>query len=531
MNSIEKHSKTLPTLHSEDASLHQAQKLLQTWKDGTLVLPNEPTGASDSFSRHLSKLYGLPLEACHLISNAVTNAAVGSRVCLMGPGTISTAPAVNTLLISEGGTRLQLAIEDAFQALRPHALRMAIAKQTLTDKSVDSVKQQAANLLARSDKALSSAAKTRSSDKPNPQPLEFNWSDPNWATSLNGSDPQKEKDEQEACKLEQEAATLKAEATKVISAYHFQDKPGFLVEGPLPEELIATHDLCADGTIFNLDIDANTWMSLARLSSAKSRVVGSRFNAAWRASTVARNGEILPASTISSLSRMSSDDFMGFWTNPRIEENRLKSIILPANTDFAGSFHKEECQETGQIIQFYEGSVKLLLQRLEGKPPENIVLSREAQEVFLSFVGDIEDASSSHPGIRDLLKSAGSTALRQSLLLHLGNGGAKALTCETMKRACHLTAWCVCGTAQMLETQRKQRQNRPSDFDEEVWVIVGKVRKKGPLSRRELYRTFHDQASSRHQPIIEKALSRGLLRETEDGSLYAPDDCESIDAK
>ncbi|MEM6914916.1 MAG: hypothetical protein AAF491_00015 [Verrucomicrobiota bacterium] len=507
--------------------MHQAHELLQTWKDGTLVLPDEPNGASDAFSRHLSKLYGLPLEACHLVSNAVTNAAVGSRVCLMGPGTVSTAPALNTLLISEGGTRLQLAIEDAFQALRPHALRMAIAKQTLTGKSVDGVKQQAADLLAKSDKALSSAAKTRSSDDQSLQPSEFNWFDPNWATTVSGGGSQKEKAEQEARNLEQEAATLKAEATKVISAYHFHDKPGFLVQGPLPEELVETHDLCADGTIFNLDVDANTWMSLARLSPAKSRIVGSRFNAAWRASTVARKGEILPASTISSLSRMSSDDFMGFWTNPRIEENRLKSIILPAYTNFAGSFHKEECHETDQILQFYESSVKLLFQRIKGKPPETIVLSREAHEVFLSFVGDIEDASSSHPGIRDLLKSAGSSALRQSLLLHLGNEGAKALTGETMKRACHLTAWCVCGTAQMLETQRRQRQNRPSDFDEEVWVIVGKVRKKGPLSRRELYRTFHDQASSRHQPIIEKALSRGLLRETEDGCLFVPDDCET----
>ncbi|MCB1205935.1 MAG: hypothetical protein KDN18_16860 [Verrucomicrobiae bacterium] len=527
MNAIQKFPKATPAIPSEDTSSSKAQELLLSWTDGTLANLGEGAGALDAFSRHLSQLYQLPLEACHLISIAVTNAAVGPGVCLAGPGFNSTVPALNTILISERGTKLQLAIEDAFYAIRPYANRLAIVSQTLTEKSVDSVKQRASDLLAQAELALSRAAKTRSPDNPNLKSSDSDWCDPNWKPRRMGDETQEEKNEREASDLERKAAALREEATKVISGYHFHDKPGFFVEGVLPEELIASHDLCADGSIFNLDIDANTWMSMARLSPAKSRTVGSRFNAAWRASTVARKGEILPASTISSLSRMSFHDFTGFWTHPRIEENRLRSIILPANADFAGTFPDHTCTENGKILQFYERSRKLLFQRIEGKKREDIRLSEEAADLFLSFVDEIENALASHPGIRELLQSAGSMTLRQSLLLHLGNGGGKILTFDTMKHACHLTAWSVCGTAGMLENNQYRKQGGQSDSDHDVWVMVAKVKQKGPLSRRELCRTFHDQASSRHLPVIEKALSKGLLLEADDGSLYAPENSGS----
>lgn len=527
MNPIQKFPESSPALPSEDTSSSKAQELLLSRTDGTLANLGEGAGAIDAFSRHLSQFYQLPLEAGHLISIAVTNAAVGPGVCLAGPGFNSTVPALNIILISERGTKLQLAIEDAFHAIRPYANRLAIASQTLTEKSVDSVKQRASDLLAQADLALSRAAKTRSPENPNLKPSNSEWFDPNWAAKVSGGETQEEKNEREAADLERKAAALREEATKVISGYHFHDKPGFFVEGILPEELIASHDLCADGSIFNLDIDANTWMSMARLSPTKSRIIGSRFGAAWRASTVAQKGEILPASTISSLSRMNAHDFTVFWTNPRIEENRIRSIILPANADFAGTFPDDTCTEKGKILQFYERSQKLLLQRIEGKKQEDVRLSKEAADIFLSFVDEIENASTLHSGIRELLQSAGSMALRQSLLLHLGNGGGKSLTPDTMKNACHLTAWSVCGTAQMLEYNQYRKQRGQSDLDHEVWVMVAKVKNNGPLSRRELFRTFHDQTSSRHLPIIEKALSKGLLRETDDGSLYAPENSDT----
>jgi len=523
MNSIQNISTVSPSLSPEGDFSAQAGAFLQTWTDGTLKIPEPEPNPLDAYSRYLSGYYKIPLEASYLISNSVINAAVAASIRLKGPGTNTTAAALNTMLVSESGARLQFAIEDAFHAIRPLANRMAVSRQTFTEKSAEDVKGRAAELLKQAGEMQSSAAKTRSPDNPNLKSSDSDWCGPKWAVESSGIVTQDEMNERDACDAERKATALRRDAAKIISGYHFHDKPGFFVEGVLPEELVASHDLCADGSIFNLDIDANTWMSMTGLSRAKSREISSRLNAAWRAATVAQKGEILPASTISSLSRMSSDDFLKFWANPRTRENRLQSIILPVNTDFAGTYLEDVSTKNEHILQFFERTTKLLLQRIEGRQQEDILLSREAKDMFLSFVGGIEGIANFQPQIRELLRPAGSMALRQSLLLHLGNGDSKQLSSQTMKRACHLTAWSICGTAHMLENNQAHRRPGTDDSDHEVWVMVAKVRKKGPLSRRDLFRTFHDQTSSLHLPIVEKALSKGLLRETDDGSLYAPD--------
>lgn len=55
--------------------------------------------------------------------------------------------------------------------------------------------------------------------------------------------------------------------------------------------------------------------------------------------------------------------------------------------------------------------------------------------------------------------------------------------------------------------------------DRAVEEMVGRIKSKGPLRRRELFRTYHDQRSKRHAPVLEQALALGLIQEN-DGLLF-----------
>jgi len=523
MNSTERSNTTPRELSPAQSFSKHSKDFLQKWTGDALAIPDAETNALDSYSRHLAGLYQISLETSYLISSAVINAAAGASIQLKGPGANTTVAALNTMLISQSSPRLRLAMEDSFQAVRPYANRMAVARQALTESRIEEVKQQGAELSKQFKELRLRAEKTRSPDNPNLKPSEIPGFDPQWLKDRFGTETQEEKNEKEAALLDQKSAQMLSEATKLFSSFHFNKKPGFFVEGILPEELIESHDLCADGSIFNLDIDATTWMSVARLSPAKSRETGSRLAAGWRASPIARKGEILPASTISSLSQVGSAEFPKFWANRRIEENRLRSILLPANVDFSGYSVKKLTTRGEEVRAFFERTLKILFARLEGRQQTNVSLSQEAEAIFLDFVLEIESIPACSPILREIVQSASSMALRLALLFHLGKGEASLLTPDTMKRACHIAAWCVSGTAHLLLSGMEQNAPGEDDLENEIWVVVAKVRKKGPLSRRELYRTFHDQSSSRHIPTVEKAISRGLLCENEDGSLSVPD--------
>lgn len=55
--------------------------------------------------------------------------------------------------------------------------------------------------------------------------------------------------------------------------------------------------------------------------------------------------------------------------------------------------------------------------------------------------------------------------------------------------------------------------------DEEVLAMVVRVRKKGRVTKRQLFRSYNNQDYARLTPVLESAISNGLLIEAEDGKV------------
>ncbi|MBA4150638.1 MAG: hypothetical protein H0X66_21200 [Verrucomicrobia bacterium] len=53
-------------------------------------------------------------------------------------------------------------------------------------------------------------------------------------------------------------------------------------------------------------------------------------------------------------------------------------------------------------------------------------------------------------------------------------------------------------------------------------IIITRIRRRGPIRRRELYRTFNRQQKAIHEPVIDRLLATGRLEEDKDGRLLLP---------
>lgn len=501
-------------LPAKSTSLKQSHgnHLVRKWASNSLFSLEGKNDLLAGYAHYLCNKYEIPLEAGYLISIGAVTAATGSARKL--EAFVTMAPALNITLVSDTTTGLRLAVEEAFQPLVRTARRVIADRRFLTPQMIKERKLALMEKYSEVHRLEDQYELERS-----PWVAKYGRNFESEHAKFFENNPQ------DFQKTGLDALKLRNETDRENVRLEFEERPGFLLEGISPTELVESQALSADRSVFNLDIYGNTWSALVAERPSVSRRIALELSMNWRGAPYLRNGEFVPSATISSLSVLGLPEFNRLWNCHGEADNLIRTILLVADAGFSASIAIPKAEIPADIQSRFSKLLLTLLNFRHSDRDVAVALSPEAQEVVLEFLSDVKLAEKQPQHYdRDVVRSVMFHALRFALILHLGANKteAKEVTAETMRRGCHLSLWCAAGALHILDQLHHSPVSGEDNIEQEVLIMAARVRQKGPLKKRELFRTFHDQRSSKHLPILEEALSRGVLVETDDGTLRLP---------
>ncbi len=489
--------------------------LVEKWEAFPLAECEQEDDILSDYANYLARQFRLPMESATLIACSAVIASAGSTRSLIGPGSVETPLSINLLLVGESTTMPHLAATEAFSSLTTLIRHYVWNRQHFTKETFAEDNHRITELLQKArgldTKAQDNRAEWR---KRSGDDYEETWRK---VFSGNPSD---------YMKYEKESAELRNEAFAMHAKLRLEQYPGVLVENALPEELLSNHKISADGTVFNLDLNGSTWSNLVSERPKKAREIAQRIASGWQKSAYISRSEFFPAAALSSLVLMDTARFTRVWQNSAITESGLRRMLLVTNLSAPGTPADRDREIPDNTKgRFYDLKLKLLHYR-DWKKNEIVPLSLDAQKVFFTFVKDVQQAEED-PNLRprEFLQSAAQHALRLALALHLGAGRTEEdeVSAETMRKACHLVVWSATSAKSIFDqVESATLQSCGDAVDEEVCAMVIRVRRKGKLTKRDLYRSYHDQRSVKLSPVLDKALNMGLLIEQDDGMLTLP---------
>ncbi|MEN8713508.1 MAG: DUF3987 domain-containing protein [Verrucomicrobiales bacterium] len=502
---------------NEIAPLNEAagEMLAINWATYPLAEREEKDDILAEYAHYLARQFKLPMESATLIACSAVIAAAGSTRSLQGPGTITTPLTLNLVQAGEAATMPYLAASETFQTLTVRVRKGFWARQHFEPGSFAEEEQRIGRLIEEA-KVLDRKAqddrnewKRRSGDDYEEQ----------WRTVFAANPPDFQQ-------YEEEANEKRKKAFNVTAQLRLERFPAILLEGASPDEFLEVHKITPDGSIFNLDLEGQTWSALASERPQKARDVARRFGAGWRRSPYVSAGDFYPAATISSLMLMETPRFSRVWNSRVVEEGGLRRTLLVSSVDIPGTEANPERGIPGDARSRFHMNLMQLLHFRDWTKDENVVLSPQAQKIFFQFARDIQKAETGPvPLPREILQSAAQNVLRLSLALHLGGRSEdEPVQAQIVRKACHLVVWSAFGAKTIFERAEPASFREVGDDEEAVLAMVVRVRRKGSLTRRELFRTYHDQRSARLMPVLEKALEMGVLVEQADGIVSVPDE-------
>lgn len=503
---------TITTTQKEPETTSLASK----WEPQSLSLRAGDDNALHSYASYLALQYKISMELATLIACSAVIAAAGCTRSLMGPGAIVTPAALNLVLVSDSNTAPHIAATDVFRTLIAQVNGFIRIRRNHTEEATREQTQEIGTLLQKAKELQSKAQQDRE-----------DWKrrcgegfEEAWAAHFKNSPPDFQKYEAEADNFRQKAFEAHAQ-------FRLEAAPAVLVQGFAPEELFEHHRISADGTVFNLDLQGVTLTSLASRRPSKVSEVSRLLMAGWQKTARVEKGEFIPAAGLSSLSLLEPARFSKVWLNETVRNSGLRKILMVIDPNSPGTRPSSTPDQLpGNHISKFHMLLQYLFFYRNIEKEEMVSLCREARKVFFRFLQDIESVESGKIRIpADLVHNAASHALRLALALHLGKNEevAEDVDAETMEKACYLAAWCAQSGGSVID-QIKAATGGVATGEEEVLAMVVRVRRKGKVSKRELFRSYHDQRSSKLLPILEKALELGLLEKDGSGLLHTPRD-------
>tara|TARA_R110002096_G_scaffold273422_1_gene467198 strand:- start:265 stop:1851 length:1587 start_codon:yes stop_codon:yes gene_type:complete len=147
-------------------------------------------------------------------------------------------------------------------------------------------------------------------------------------------------------------------------------------------------------------------------------------------------------------------------------------------------------------------------------------LSREAVELFQNFCSDLNEHCDGNPAIVRWIEHWPKVVLKLALAVHLssGLGVPTAIGADVMARAVGLLRGSgVEGLRTLSELGfllSEEEQRRGFEID----VLIAKIRMKGPVTRRDLVRSYSGMKTAVLESLVSDAMARGLVLEA-DGKL------------
>jgi hypothetical protein len=211
------------------------------------------------------------------------------------------------------------------------------------------------------------------------------------------------------------------------------------------------------------------------------------------------------------------DDLLAIHRDPLLgrPENLANFLIvdLDCESDAQAPTPEAQRQWTGHLV------ARLLPRRLSRKG-FHYVLEAQAIEEYDDFRTRASEQAGKEAGcISAHLRQLAGLSLRLALGYHLvmGMGEEREIALETYLRGRDLAT--KVSAAHVRNLRLLQDRIYHQDLEAHMEVVVTKVRIKGPMTKRGIARSFHDQDYDRHIPAIEEALDRGLLQLSEDNRL------------
>lgn len=125
----------------------------------------------------------------------------------------------------------------------------------------------------------------------------------------------------------------------------------------------------------------------------------------------------------------------------------------------------------------------------------------------------LDNASASVAGLAPLIARWPDLTMKLALLLQLVIAPRSVeISGETLAEALGLlVAVGGPGVCLLLGIEAAKAAGGLEGLEAEVEILVSKVRMKGPLTRRELCRSYHSQRSSILEPVLNAALEKGRI--------------------
>ena len=293
-----------------------------------------------------------------------------------------------------------------------------------------------------------------------------------------------------------------------------------LVEGGPLGALLLPGDLSIDGAVHNLSANGTI---VARLAAAPARLLadlGEVTARVWTerfasAAPAANHGELLSHTLV--LSQCQAAAFLG---SRRIRTSGLIDQFLmidlrcakhppanpPAGLEVAWAEFAHVCNELAKARE-------TLVQTVYG-------LNREAEEEIGRYVHDRNASAKGlaprQPAIFDRMRTLVS---KFCLALHLcgEHRGEQLVGVKTVKAACFLADAAFSGHLALYRELALPEQTSLRQERDDVEVIVERLRIRGPLNRRQLAQSFHDQKTAHWEPMLAQAIASGKVARLADG--------------
>jgi len=306
-----------------------------------------------------------------------------------------------------------------------------------------------------------------------------------------------------------------------VGELHQQSRPAYLAEALPPQEYDNLKKLSFDGGVMNLDPEGVAIGQLLSTTQTLRRNAARALAAAFDGRTTVRRGKAIPSPSLSTISAPDTQLAWRVFGHPELHAQNLPRCLLLVDVG-------EEPQRSGPSPNFSQREIPLAgvlaeLMRLRREGADVIHhLTPKAVDAFTAFGAETATlAAEGGPLIRDYISAWPSYALKFALHLHLGAGKHRQIEigAEVIEEACNLIR--LIGSRMVLSLSCRQLLDRKQmELEAEIELMVTKVRMKGPITRRELSRTYACQKTAFIEPVLLRALERGSVRE-EQGRLIA----------
>lgn len=305
-----------------------------------------------------------------------------------------------------------------------------------------------------------------------------------------------------------------------VGELHQQFRPAYIAEALPPQEFDNLKKLSFDGGVMNFDPEGTAIDLLLTTTQTLRRNAARALAAAFDGRTTVKRGNAIPSPWLSSISAPDSQLVWRLFSHPELHAQNLPRCMLLVDMG------KEEPQRSSPPPKSSQGEIpmagvlaELMRRRREG---EDVLhhITHEAVDVFTAFGAEVANIPAAG-ALRDYISAWPSLALKIALHLHLGGGKHRQIEigAEVMEEACDLVR--LFGARMVLSLSSQQLLDRKQmELEAEIELMVTKVRMKGPISRRELSRTYANQKTAFIEPVLLRAIERGSVRE-EQGRLIA----------